>query len=139
MTIKRTRVLLVDDEEAFARALKSYLEETRRYEVRIEHSGARGLSAAREFQPDVILLDVIMPDLDGGTVASRMREDESLATTPVIFLTAVVSRNEASTHAGFIGGQWYLAKPISGREVREAIERVINHEPMGNVLNPALG
>lgn len=118
----KRRILLIDDEETFTRTLKSYLEKTGRYEVRAEHEGARGLQAVREFAPDLVLLDVIMPDADGGHVAAQIREDLRMRAVPIVFLTAVVSREETSAHGGTIGGNEFLAKPVSAKEVLACIE-----------------
>src|SRR2546427_12834579 len=73
----RARVLLIDDEPSFTRMLKLNLER-RGFEVMVENNGANAYAAARQFLPDFILLDVIMPDVDGGEVASRIRGDAGL-------------------------------------------------------------
>ena len=128
----RKRILLIDDEATFSRVLKLYLEETGRCLVRTAGSGREGLVAAREFRPDLILLDVIMPDMDGGDVAAALSADASLQRVPVIFLTAVVSREEATTRNGLIGGQLFIAKPVSAKEVLGYIERCLAH-PSGGI------
>ncbi len=120
MAIKR--ILLIDDEETFSRTLKLYLERTGRYVVRVESGGAFALEAAKVFKPDLILLDVIMPDIDGGTVAAQFREDTMLSRIPIIFLTAAVSRDEVKTRSGMIGGERFIPKPVSAHEVLALIE-----------------
>lgn len=67
---KEKKILIVDDEEDFTKLIKLNLERTGEYEVEIENGGLRGLAAAREFKPDLILLDILMPDMEGGEVAS---------------------------------------------------------------------
>ena len=124
----KKRILLIDDETTFTRVLKSYLEKTGRYEVREERSGAQAVAAAAAFQPHLIFLDVIMPDLDGGTAAERIRADARLRHIPIVFLTAVVSREVTSAHAGLIGGQAFIAKPISMKEVLDCIEQHLEIE-----------
>ena len=121
--MEKRRILLIDDEETFARSMKSYLELTGRYEVRMEHDSRQALQAAREFQPDLILLDVIMPQGDGGHVAAQIRGDQRVKEAPVVFLTAVVSRDETSAQHGIIGGHQFLAKPVTGKEVLACIEQ----------------
>lgn len=121
--MEKRRILLVDDEETFTRSLKSYLEKTGRYDVRTESHGAEAAHMVRAFQPHLILLDVVMPDGDGGRIAAQLKADERTERIPVVFLTAVVSREEVSAHAGRIGGQQFLAKPVSAREVLTCIER----------------
>lgn len=119
MTMGKKRILLIDDEVSFTRMLRLNLEKTGAYEVREENKGARGLAAAREFKPDLILLDVIMPDADGGDVASQIKADQSLKDTPIVFLTAVVTKKEE----GMVGGHPFIAKPVGAKELVECIER----------------
>lgn len=121
--MRKQRILLVDDEAAFTRVLKSYLEKTGAYEVRMENVAEQALAAAVEFQPDLILLDVIMPGLDGSRVAAQIKADGRLAAnTPIVFLTAVVSREEARARQGTIGDQVFIAKPVSIKEIIGCIE-----------------
>lgn len=115
----KKRILLIDDEASFTRMLKLNLEKTGGYEVREENRGTRGLAAAREFQPDLILLDVIMPDVDGGDVAAQIKTDQNLKNTPIVFLTAVVTKKEE----GMVGGHPFIAKPVDAEEVVECIEK----------------
>jgi CheY-like chemotaxis protein len=84
----KKRVLLVDDEKSFTNLLKLNLEDTGNYEVRVENWAEDALKAAREFKPDIVLLDIIMPRMPGGNVAMQLKEDPALKDTPVIFLTA---------------------------------------------------
>ena len=118
----KQRILLIDDEAAFTRVLKSYLEKTGRYEVRMENSGTDAAEIARAFRPDLILLDIIMPDVDGARVAEAIKDDVRLQHIPVVFLTAVASRDEVYAHGGMIGGQCFLAKPVSAKDVLARIE-----------------
>lgn len=124
----KIRVLLIDDEIGLTRLLKLNLEETDRYEVRTEHQGSQGLAAARAFRPDVILCDVLMPDMEGTEVASQIKADPSLAKTPVVFLTAVVSREEVAEKGGMIGGHPFIAKPVTVEDIMACIAQ---HLPGG--------
>jgi two-component system, OmpR family, response regulator len=120
-TIKH-RILVVDDETSFTRLLKLNLERTGRYEVRTENRSTEALVAAREFQPELILLDVMMPGLDGGTLASYFLESPMLEGVPVVFLTATVTKEEVSSHGGLIGGLPFLAKPVGMAELEACLE-----------------
>jgi len=84
------RILVVDDEPSVTRNLKLNLESSGDYDVFAENHAGNALAAARIFRPDLILLDVMMPGMDGGDVAARLRADPLLRDTPVIFLTALV-------------------------------------------------
>ena len=105
------RILIVDDEAGFTRLLKLTLEATKRYLVKEENDGSRALATARQFHPDLVLLDIVMPKLDGGDVARQIAADPMLKEVKIIFLTAIVSQKEA--HAGGIGGFPFVAKPVS--------------------------
>jgi CheY-like chemotaxis protein len=93
------KVLLIDDEEGFTRLLKMNLEKSGKYQVMVENNSMRAHSTARSFRPDVILLDVVMPGLDGGDLLARFNDDPDLHRVPVIMLTALVSRGDTGTQA----------------------------------------
>jgi CheY-like chemotaxis protein len=119
----KRRILLVDDEKSFTGLLKLNLEETGQYEVRVENWAEDALQAAREFQPHLILLDIIMPRLPGGNVAAQIKEDPQLKKTPIVFLTAAVRRHQVEENEGIICDHPCLAKPSSAEEVIAAIEK----------------
>lgn len=116
----KKRILIVDNEPSFTRLLKLNLEGTGDYLVREENRGTQGLAVAREFAPDLILLDIIMPDINGGEVASQLKADPQLKDTPVIFLTAAISHEQAKT-ASRQGDSPYLAKPVTVEELTLSI------------------
>lgn len=121
----RLRILVVDDEPALTRLLKLHLEGTGLYEVREENLGLQALEAAREFRPDVILLDIIMPDVSGGDVAARLKSDPDLKRTPVIFLTALMSQDQAK-QASESDDYQYLAKPATLEELMDSVRGTLN-------------
>ncbi|MBK7998062.1 MAG: response regulator transcription factor [Verrucomicrobia bacterium] len=109
----KKKVLVIDDEVSFARMVKLNLEKTGEFEVRVENRAMFALATAREFLPDLILLDVIMPSMDGGDVSKQIKRDRNLKNTPIIFLTATVSKREAGEGGLNSGGELFLAKPVS--------------------------
>lgn len=119
----KKRILLVDDEGSFAKLLKMNLEQTGVYEAQVETQGALALQAARQFKPDLLLLDVIMPDIDGGSVAAQFQADDELREIPIVFLTAIVTKQEEITHDGVLGRFPFLAKPVDTGEVIACIEK----------------
>jgi two-component system, OmpR family, phosphate regulon response regulator PhoB len=121
----KKRILVVDDEVSITRLLKLNLERTGRFEVHEENSGEAACAAAESFQPDLIITDVMMPDMGGGEVAARLREDPILRKIPVIFLTAAVKKEELGGSQGVIGGRLYIAKPLDVKGVLAAIDRVL--------------
>ena len=110
--MSQKRILIVDDEESFTRLLKLNLEAGGTYRVRTENRAAHAVSAAKEFRPDLILLDVMMPEMDGGDVAAALEADADLKSVPVVFLTAAVKEEELKSRGGKVGGYPYLAKPV---------------------------
>ena len=123
--MKKKRILIVDDEEAFGQMVKLNLEETGEYEVRIELKGAQALAATRAFKPDLILLDIIMPDVDGGEICQRIQSDEGLKDIPIVFLTAIINEKELGSQGSIIGGHPFLAKPVSKKKLIDCIEKNI--------------
>jgi len=115
----KKRVFIVDDESGFTKLLKLTLEKSGRYTVREENDGTKAWLAAREFQPDIIFLDIVMPKIDGGDVAQQIRSDPALKDVPIIFLTAIVSEKEGG-HT--IGGFPFIAKPVSLDAITRCIE-----------------
>jgi len=108
----KRRILIVDDEAGFTRMVKRALESTGQFEVREENLSLDAVSAARRFKPDLILLDVIMPAVDGGDVSLKLSQDVFLREIPIVFLTATVSHREAGANGLSSGGNLFLAKPI---------------------------
>ncbi|HMJ66728.1 MAG TPA: response regulator, partial [Candidatus Binatia bacterium] len=106
----KKKILVVDDEASITRLLKLNLEKTGAYVVRTENEGTKTVEVAREFKPDLILLDVMMPDIDGGDVAAHLQADGLLRSVPIVFLTAAVKKEELDTKGGMIGGFAYIAK-----------------------------
>lgn len=123
--IGRKRILLVDDELFITRTMQTFLEGTGGFEVRAENHAGKALKAARDFKPDLILLDVVMPDIDGGQVAALIRADDALKGIPIIFLTSLVSRGEVRESGGDIGGFPFIAKPIDPKTVLKVIGSVL--------------
>jgi two-component system OmpR family response regulator len=111
--MEKKRILIIDDEPGFTRMVKLNLEKTGFFEVREENKATYAIPAAREFKPDLILLDVIMPTMDGGDVAAHIKADRHLRDIPVVFLTATVSQREAGDDGMKSGGALFLAKPVS--------------------------
>ena len=119
----KKKILVVDDEASLTRMLRRNLEATGKYEVREENSGVHAYKTAREFQPDMILLDVMMPDMDGGAVASKIQDDENMKHIPIVFLTAILKKEEAGSTGGKIGGRTFLAKPVKVDDLIACIEK----------------
>jgi CheY-like chemotaxis protein len=118
---ERRRILIVDNDPDTTHLVNILLETTGHYLVLEENEATKAHQSARSFRPDLILLDIVMPETDGAEVAARIETDPELQNTPIIFRTAPVTRAEAKSGLN-IQGHSFLAKPISIPELINAIE-----------------
>jgi len=126
MDRQKKKILIVDDEADFTKIIKFNLDSLGKYEVLAENKAKNALSAAISFKPDLILLDIMMPDIDGGEVARQIEAEASTRGIPIVFLTAALTKEEAaSCKGGKIGGYVYIAKPVTLKELVDCIERNI--------------
>lgn len=121
--MSKKKILVVDDEASLTRMLRKNIEATGKYEVKEENSGAQAYASAKQFQPDMILIDVMMPDMDGGAVAAQIQDDEHLKHIPIVFLTAMVQKGETEDTGGNIGGRTFIAKPVNLDDLITCIEQ----------------
>ena len=118
----KRRILIVDDDANSTHLVKILLERSGPYIVLEENDPTKADQTAHNFKPDVILLDIIMPKMDGGELATQIEADRELHDTPIIFLTALVTHGEAKGGL-HIQGHPFVAKPISIPELIDAIEK----------------
>ena len=121
MNNRKPKVLLVDDEEGFTKVTQLTLAD---YDIHVENDSSRALATARSLQPDLILLDVMMPNFDGGDVAAQIRADPVLKDVPVVFLTALVTQKE-SARRPIMGGYPFIAKPVTPERLAESIQKYL--------------
>ena len=121
---EKPRILVIDNNRDFTYSAKVALERTGLYSVWEENKPARAHHTAQRVKPDLILLDIAMPETDGGEVAARIESDPTLHRIPVVFLTALVTKAEARSGLQ-IHGHPFLAKPISIPEFVAGIERYL--------------
>ena len=118
------RVLVIDDEDDIREVAKVSLEMVGGWETLTARSGSEGLEKARSEQPDAILLDVMMPDMDGPATFRRLQADDTIRHIPVILLTAKVQANDRRRFAE-LGVKGVIAKPFDPlglpREVSEVM------------------
>jgi two-component system alkaline phosphatase synthesis response regulator PhoP len=118
------RILVIDDEPAITRLIKLNLEATGNYQVFTENLGGRAIAAARQFAPDLILLDIMMPDMLGSDVAEKFQQEPDLRDSKIVFLTAMLRKGEVGESQN-VGGQRIVAKPISTEELIQVIEETL--------------
>ncbi len=120
------KILLVDDEESFCYFVKRNLELTGEFTVFTANNGEEGLEIARKEKPDLILLDILMPGMLGSDVAAKLQNDPVLSHIPVIFLTAIVQKEEFGDDLIKKSGRHlFLAKPVSPKELETAIKKIL--------------
>lgn len=116
-------VLAADDEEDILELIAFRLENSG-YTVLQAHDGAEALELARSSQPDLAVLDVMMPKMDGFEVTRRLREEEATSKMPIILLTA--RSQEADIQRGFdVGADDYIRKPFSPQELRSRVQAIL--------------
>ncbi len=119
----KKKILIVDDEIKLCRILKLNLEETGKYEVQTESNSTKVVATVFAFHPDLIVLDFVMPEMDGGDVLKQLESNAKTKNIPIIFLTAVATKEDTNDQGSVIGGHFVIAKPVDMDELIEAIER----------------
>jgi CheY-like chemotaxis protein len=119
MKTNKRRILVVDDSVALSTILKTGLNMSG-FEAQAENNPVRALQVARTFRPDLIVLDVSMPGMDGGAVAQALGDQKDLAHIPIIFLTALCSKQDMARAKD--NDEMILAKPIGVAELVKNIE-----------------
>ena len=117
------RVLVVDDDPLTHQVLQRYLERAG-YQMISARNGREGLKLARRQPPQLILLDLMMPDMDGWTVLRQLKKAKATQAIPVIMLTMKADR-AAQEQSERAGATLFLAKPISAAQLLAVIRRVI--------------
>jgi len=125
---KKAKILLIDDDDDFVESTKIVLE-SKPYEVIVAHEGDEGLRKAREENPDLILLDVIMPIKDGFTAAEQLKKDPQLSKIPVLMLTAFAAKGGETSipvSRGYtLETEDYIDKPVSPEELLARVEKFL--------------
>ena len=120
---EKRRILIVDDDRDGTHLIKVLLEKIGPYLALEENDAAKAHESARDFRPDLILLDIMMPQIDGGDIAAQIDADPELQGTPILFLTALATEAQAKAGISFQGHP-VLAKPINILELINRIEKI---------------
>lgn len=128
-TSEKTKVFIVDDESAITQMLEINLTATGDYEVLTTNESLKAKELAAEFLPDILLLDVVMPGLDGGDVLREIRTIPELAKVPALMVTALVSNMEISQDEVVTTGDCVmLPKPVKLAKLIETMEQLLAGE-----------
>lgn len=120
----RTRVLVVDDDPAIVRLLEEMLGREDRFEVRTASTGYDAGMTTREFRPHLILLDYMLPDVNGNVVCERLRSDPELAETRIIIVSGVVRQDEIDALLA-AGADDFIAKPFEAEILLSRIDALV--------------
>ncbi len=125
----KRRVLVVDDEPDFAAIVQGNLEKEG-FDVEVAYNGVEGMEKVNANPPDAIVLDVMMPEMDGYKMCAALKGDDRLCEIPVILLTAVASHVTSTryTHADGMAMEAddYIAKPASAEDITKSLRRLLS-------------
>jgi len=117
------KILVVDDEPNIVRMVVSRLQ-ANGYDVLSAHSGEEGWEKCKMYKPDAVILDIMMPDIDGTEVAKRIKEDPSTSKIPIMFLTAAVRSGELPKNQKS-GNHYVLAKPFKAPDLLKMLDQLL--------------
>lgn len=121
--MSKKKILIVEDEESLLK-LESILLTSRGYEVKGVADGQAALDAIGVMKPDLVLLDIMLPEIDGFEVCRQIKSNEATRHIPVIMLTAKKSREDMA-RGEQVGADWYITKPFKSAMVIETIQRFL--------------
>ena len=124
------RILCIDDEKEIIDLIRLILNR-KGYDVAGAIGGEEGLAKARSWKPDLVLLDLMMPDMDGWEVFHRIRADEALAAIPVIVVTARAQSIDRVLGMHVARVNDYISKPFTPQDLVESVERVLSKKGTG--------
>ena len=109
----KRRILVVEDELTSQQLIQFHLDNTGEYEVKILADGRQTLAVAHEYSPDLILLDIVIPDTSGVDISRELESEANLKDIPVVFITSLVTEDEVASQDGIFYDRPCLAKPIT--------------------------
>src|SRR3990172_2713029 len=133
----KSKILIVEDDLDVAEMLNAYFR-VQGYEVFTVNWGEDGVRAAQTVLPDLLILDIRLPDIDGYEVARRVRTDRHTSQIPIIFLTE--KRERIDRLQGFeVGADDYITKPFDVQELRLRVRNALKRVSQGSLTNPVTG
>lgn len=134
MVDKKPIILIIEDDLDVAEMLDAYFR-VQGYEVYAANWGEDGVKVCQEKRPNLVILDIRLPDIDGYEVASRLRDNRRTANIPIIFLTEKRSRSERLQGLE-LGADDYITKPFDIQELRLRVRNSLQRSSLGSVTNP---
>jgi len=121
----KKKVLIVDDDPVVVEVVEEILK-FHSYEVTTASLGNEGLTKCKHLKPDVVIMDIMMPDMVGHQVAEEIKNDPATSHIPIIFLTGVI-KTEELPEDHMIGGQYILGKPCNSKKLISLLRNVLSH------------
>lgn len=125
MTAEKKNILIIDNEKEFTSLIKTFLEESCSLNIKVVPDGYNGINMAAKLKPDLILLDVLMPAMNGFSILEKLKHDEKTASIPVIMITAL-DNDKYKQKARELNCMDYLVKPIKLEVLRNTIKKALN-------------
>ncbi|MDP2912415.1 MAG: response regulator [Candidatus Omnitrophota bacterium] len=127
------KILIIDDEGDFCELIKANLELRGSFEVFIAINGKEGIDIARRVKPDIVLLDIRMPEMNGFEVLKRLKRDNATVAIPVIMLSALVDE-ESKLMAAQLFNELYITKPVKFEDLENSIGEVLKRRDLSKPL-----
>jgi two-component system alkaline phosphatase synthesis response regulator PhoP len=126
---EKKRILLVDDEPDFCSIVQGQLEKEG-FDVEVAYDGVEGIEKVKANRPDAIILDVMMPEMDGYEACKKLKGDDNYADIPILMLTAVADKVSSTRYSHYDGMSMeaddYLPKPASAEDITQSIKSLLN-------------
>jgi two-component system alkaline phosphatase synthesis response regulator PhoP len=125
---EKKRILIVDDEPDFSMIVQTYLEKEG-FATEVAYNGVEGFEKIKANPPDAIVLDVMMPEMDGYELCAALKKDPAYANIPIVLLTAVADRVTSTKYSHYDGmsteADDYLPKPASAEDITQSVKRLV--------------
>jgi two-component system, OmpR family, alkaline phosphatase synthesis response regulator PhoP len=125
---EKKRILIVDDEPDFSMIVQTYLEKEG-FATELAYNGVEGFEKIKANPPDAIVLDVMMPEMDGFELCALLKKDSAYANIPIVLLTAVADRVTSTKYSHYDGmsteADDYLPKPASADDITQSVKRLL--------------
>ncbi len=113
------KILIIDD------FVKGNLEMIGDFEVTVCSDSKEGIELAKKLQPQLILLDIMMPEMNGPDIAIEIKNNKETKDIPIVFLTALIREQETKEKDNFIGGEYFISKPVKIFELKSMINTLL--------------
>jgi two-component system, sensor histidine kinase and response regulator len=123
---ERSKIVIIDDEADFCEFVKWSLEHTGRFEVLVSTDGPSGITLAQTEAPELILLDIRMPQMNGAEVADHLLHSNDTRDIPIAFVTGLLQKEDVNKRKGYIHGFPFITKPITKDELVQQVDSVFD-------------